>query len=171
SDSRKAHDQLSLIADNIRIDDTSAAVIRADLNAYREALRIARSVADLPRGRHELQIGRTVIDTRLSETQAARAVARLLQSDTGIRAHDGDVGGAIDSCRAILNPGRSIGDEPFLISQLVRVAIGRTALSAARRTLGQGEPSDASLERLEALIRDEADQPLLLYSMRGERAT
>src|SRR5262249_29648087 len=75
------------------------------------------------------------------------------------------------SCRAILNAGRSIGDEPFLISQLVRIAIGRTALSAVRRALGQGEPSDASLERFQSLIRDEADQPLLLYSMRGERAT
>jgi hypothetical protein len=171
SDSMNAHDQLDSMADNQRMDNTLAGMIRADLNPYRDAVRIARSVADRPRGRHELQIAPAVIDTRLSETQAARAVARLLQSDAALRAYDGDLDGAVDSCRAILNTGRSIGDEPFLISQLVRIAIGRTALSAARRALGQGEPSGASLERFQSLIRDEADQPLLLYSMRGERAT
>jgi hypothetical protein len=171
SNSQNAHDQLVSLADNERIDDTLAGLIRADLNASRDAVRIARSVADRPRGRHELQITPAVIDTRLSGTQAARTVARLLQSDAALRAYDGDLDGAVDSCRAILNTGRSIGDEPFLISQLVRIAIGRTALSAARRVLGQGEPSGASLERFQSLIRDEADQPLLVYSMRGERAT
>ena len=128
-------------------------------------------MANNPRGRNELQIGPAVIDTLLPATQAARSVARLLQADAAIRAHDGDVDGAVDSCRALLNTGRSIGDEPFLISQLVRIAIGRTAMSATRRTLGQGEPSDASLAHLETLIRDEAGQPLILYAMRGERAT
>ena len=118
-------------------------------------------VADHPRGRHELQLGPAVIDTLLPATQAARCVARLLQADAAIRAHDGDVDGAIDSCRALLNTGRSIGDEPFLISQLVRIAIGRTATIAARRVLGQGEPSDASLARLQALILDEGSAAAL----------
>jgi hypothetical protein len=171
SDSTKAHEKLSLTADNVRIDSATAEGIRADLSAYREAVRIARSVADHPRGRHELQLGPAVIDTLLPATQAARSVARLLQADAAIRAHDGDVDGAIDSCRAILNSGRSIGDEPFLISQLVRVAIGRTATIAARRVLGQGEPSDASLGRLQTLVLDERAQPLLLSAIRGERAT
>ena len=51
-------------------------------------------------------------------------MARLLQADAAIRAHNGDLDGALDSCRAILGAGRSIGDEPFVISQLVRIAIG-----------------------------------------------
>jgi hypothetical protein len=170
SKAKKAHDQLSLTADNIRIDNPTAEAIRADLNAYSEPLRIARSVADYPRGEHVLQIGPTVIDTQLPETQAARSVAQLLQADAAIRAHDADVDGAIESCRAILNTGRSIGDEPFLISQLARVAIGRTATSAARRVLGQGEPSDASLGRLQTLVLDEAGQPLSFFAIRGERA-
>ena len=128
-------------------------------------------MARYPRGRHELIIGPTVIDTQLPETQAARAAARLLAADSAIRAHDGDADAAIDSCRAILNTGRSIGDEPFAISQLVRVAIGRTAMSSTRRVLGQGQASDASLAPLQALILDEAAQPLLLHALRGERAT
>jgi hypothetical protein len=115
--------------------------------------------------------GPTLIDTPLQETQAARVVARLLAADAAMRAHDGDLDGALDSCRAILNTARSIGDEPFVISQLVRVAIGSLAMKSTRRVLGQGEPSDAALLRLIASIVNELDEPLLLYGMKGERAT
>jgi hypothetical protein len=87
-----------------------------------------------------------------------------------MRAEDGDVDGAIDSCRAVLGVARSIGDEPFAISQLVRYAVGLSALKSIRRVLAQGEPSDAALARLQALILDEMAQPLLLYGVRGERA-
>src|SRR6185312_4479431 len=44
------------------------------------------------------------------------------------------------------------------------------AMNSARRVLGQGEPSDAALARLQSLILDELRQPLLLYGLKGERA-
>ena len=40
-------------------------------------------------------------------------------------------------------------------------------MKSARRVLGQGEPSDAALARLQALVLDELAQPLLLHGMRG----
>ncbi len=89
------------------------AVIRDDLEKHREAVELGRSVAGYPRGRHELELGPTLIDTPLPETQAARTAARLMAADAAIRAHDGDADGALESCRAILCVGRSIGDEPF----------------------------------------------------------
>jgi hypothetical protein len=57
-----------------------------------------------------------------------------------------------------------------VISQLVRIAIGRSAMKATRRVLGQGEPSDAALGRVQDLILDELDQPILLNALRGEHA-
>ena len=89
--------------------------------------------------------------------------------DAAIRAEDGDVDGALDSCRAIFNVARSIGDEPFLISGLVRVAIGNLAMKSARRALAQGEPSEDAMAKLQALALDELAQPLLLDGIRGER--
>ena len=145
--------------------------LRNGLKAADEAVKIARTVADYPRGRHELELGPTLIDTLLPETQAARTVARLLSADAAIRVHDGDPDGALDSCRAILCTARSIGDEPFLISHLVRIAIGSVTMQSTRRVLGQGEPSDAAMARLQALILDELGQPMLLHGIRGERAT
>jgi hypothetical protein len=170
SEAAKASERLPAIADNERLDDVTAEALRGDLAKYDQAVAIARSVADYRRGRHELEIGRTIIDTLLTETQAARPVARFLAADAAIRAHDGELDGALDSCRAILGTARSIGDEPFAISQFVRIAIGSVAMRSSVRVLGQGEPSDAALARLQSLILDELDQPLLVHGLRGERA-
>ena len=171
SDVMKANDRMLATPDDMRLDDVVAEVLRVELKKYDEAVKIARTVADYPRGRHELELGPTLIDTRLTETQASRTVARLLGADSAIRAYEGDLDGALDSCRALLCTGRSIGDEPFAISHLVRIAIGSVAMKSTRRVLAQGEPSDAALARLQSLILDELGQPLLLHGLRGERAT
>jgi hypothetical protein len=163
-------ERLGATPENSRLSDTVADSFRVELQTYEKAVKLARTLKDYHRGRHELEIGPTLFDTPLQQTQDARSVARLLVLDAAMRAHDGDVDGALDSCRAILGAGRSIGDEPFLISELVRSAIGTVALQSTRRALGQGEPSDASLARLQAAIADELVQPLLVVPLRGERA-
>jgi hypothetical protein len=157
-------------ADNLRLDDAAAGTLRGELEAHAEAVKIARTVADYRRGRHELELRPALIDTLLPQIQTTRSAALLLAADAAIRVHDGDPDGALDSCRAILGVGRSIGDEPFLIFPLVRASIGDIALNATHRVLGQGEPSEAALARLQALILDELAQPLLLQGLQGERA-
>ncbi len=91
--------------------------------------------------------------------------------DAAIRAHDGNPDGALESCSAILGAGRSIGDEPFLIGGLVRIAIGSVGLRSARRVLGQTAPSEAALERIQHVLTDELAQQILVIPLRGERAT
>jgi hypothetical protein len=166
-----ASDRLHATPDNARLDDGSADRLRRELEAHGESVRLARTVADDRRGRHELILGPTLLDTRLPETQASRTAARLLEVDAAIRAHASDLDGALDSCRAIIGVARSSGDEPFLISMLVRIAEGAVAMKSARRVLGQGEPSDAALARLQALVLEELAQPLLVPGAKGERAT
>jgi len=90
--------------------------------------------------------------------------------DAMLRAQHGDIDGALDSCRALLNVGRSIGDEPIMISQLVRMAIEGVSLAAIQRTLAQGEASDSALAKVDDLLADEAAQPRMLIAVRGERA-
>jgi hypothetical protein len=171
SEAADAFERLASTSDHVRMDDATADVLRAELEKYGEGVAIARTVAEYRRGRNEVTPGRTLIDTPLTEAQATRGVARLLAADAAIRAHDGDLDGALDSCRAIFGTGRSIGDEPFEISQLVRIAIGSVAMKSTRRVLGQGAPSDAALARVQSLVEDELSQPLMLYGMRGERAS
>jgi hypothetical protein len=167
---RESFDRMIATAENVRLDDATATALRDELKLENTSVQIARSVADFSRGRHKLELGPTPYDIPLPETQASRTLARLLEADAAMRVHDGDIDGALDSCRAILGVGRSGGDEPFAISMLVRVSIGVTATRSARRILGQGEPADASLKRLQDLLLDELSQPLELHAMRGERA-
>ena len=166
----RAYDASNAAPANRRLDKEDADTLRGELEKHKEAVKVARTVADFARGRHELRLGPTLIDTPLGETERARTVARLLTADVAIRAHDGDVDGALDSCRTIFGVGRSIGDEPFLISALVRIGISELALQSVRRALAQGEPSDQALSRLQKAVILELDQRLLLYGVKGERA-
>jgi hypothetical protein len=170
NEASQAYGRMNATEDNVRIDDATADAIRDELEKYRETVQIARTVMYYDRGRHEVEFAPTALDPYFSETWATRTLARLLVVDSAIRSHDRDLDGALDSCRAILCTSRSIGDEPFLLSQLLRIVIGEYATRSTRRVLGQGEPSDAALARLQALVLDELGQPLLLHGMRGKRA-
>lgn len=131
----------------------------------------ARKLADMPEG----SMPPVVYDTNnlfplLHATQEMRVVANLLAHDTLLLAQEGDADGALADCRALLNINRAIGDEPFFQSMLVRSAVRAITVDRIERTLAQGEPSDAALLALQRLIEDEAQQPLLLIGLRGERA-
>ena len=169
-DVRTALELADKVDDSRRLDEPIVEAIRAELETRREAVAIAREMADYDRGRHELQLGSTLIDTPLPETQEARAVARLLNADAFLSAQFGESDQALESCRAIFGTARSIGDEPTLISQLVRTAIDAVAARTVRRVLGQGEPSDdEALAALQDLVQDERDRPRLLWALRGDR--
>jgi hypothetical protein len=166
----EAFNWLDSMPDNFRLDDEIARTLEGELKSHEKAVHLARTLGDYRRGRRELVIGPAVVDTLFSHVRPARTAARLLAAEAAMRAHGGDIDGALDSCRAIFAIGRAFGDEPFLISQLVRVAIGESALKSMWRALGQGEASDAALARLQGLILDELGQPLLLVAVKGERA-
>ena len=134
----EAFRMLEMTPGNFRMADPVVKTIRGELTKYQKAVTLAWTVAHYRRGRHELKIGRAVIDTLLPQTVQARTVGRLLTADAAIRAHDGDIDGALDSCRANIAAGRSIGDEPFLISQVFRMAIVEVAAQVDSAYAGSG---------------------------------
>jgi hypothetical protein len=135
------------------------------------ALDRARVLADRPRGRHVVSYSEDLIGTLLPHLDEARQVARMLALDARLRALDGDIEGALRSCRAGLNVGRSIGDEPFAVSQLTRAATARQALRALEQTLALGEAPAKSLEQLQRLLAEEAEEPLALLAARSDRVS
>jgi hypothetical protein len=154
-----------------RLDEAGAATaLRAELTKLAPAVAQARRLADLPEGRYPS-------DARPDDVLAEPPrpflvdVANLLGYDAGRRAQDGDADGALASCRAALNAGRSVGDEPRFLSQMVRQVCRRAAVSVAERVLAQTEPSDAALRQLQSLLEAEEAEPLLLLAFRGERGS
>jgi competence protein ComGC len=78
----------------------------------------------------------------------------------------------LDSCLALQHAARSVGDEPLLITQLVRWSGNAITIEAIERTLAQAQvnASEPSLQRMQAALVRELAEPSLLIGLRGERA-
>lgn len=144
-------------------------VVRRDLSQSADAVALARTMKDRPWGHRVLVLTPGVLDTLLEDTQNTRHVADLLRWDTAVAAEDGPAGQATNNLLALLNTSRSIGDEPTLISQLVRMAVWTITVRAAERVLGHRTDA-VGLAELQAALAADAEEPLLLYGVRGDRA-
>lgn len=153
-----------------RLDDGQRAALVAELKKVDAAVQAARRLAGLDRGRFALTMPDNPWELRLEVQPHTRDVARLLQFDVLRLADAGDIDTALASCRAIVNAGRSLSDEPFLMSQLIRIAVVSVAAGAVEQALGQGEASDAALAELQALLLLEEQTNDLLAAYRGERS-
>ncbi len=97
-------------------------------------------------------------------------VSQLLYVDALIRIDEGDIAGAADEIKAIVNAGRALGNEPMLAAQAGRVTAVVTAVATLERLLARGElPADV-LGDFEKLFEDEARHPVALVSLQGGRA-
>ncbi|HEY7310474.1 MAG TPA: hypothetical protein VH643_14005 [Gemmataceae bacterium] len=134
------------------------------------ALTEARKLRAMPRGRHHISYPRNISRILLKDQTHTGEVVKLLAFDALHRNLVRDPNGALNSCRAVLNAGRSLGDEPLLISQVIRGGRVTDACRAIERTLALGEPSLEELKTLQTLLSEEDAFPDLMIAARGERA-
>jgi hypothetical protein len=106
----------------------------------------------------------------LPDQSKCRDIFNVLRYDSLRQNQIENSDGALRSCRAILNAARSLGDEPLLLSQLIRISGVFVACQSIERTLAQGEPSPDDMASLQKLLEDEDAFPDLLLALRGERA-
>jgi hypothetical protein len=133
------------------------------------AMARAREVADLPNGRYPITYSPDAFTTLLPHGIALGWVRDYLWFDALCRVEEGDTEGAVRSCQAILNTGRSIGDE-FFIMQMLRMSTGVQAVITLERALARGQAFEPSLARFQQLVEKEGAFPSLLTMTRGERA-
>lgn len=120
-------------------------------------------------GIYPLTIADDPIATLLPHLDKARRVGSLLQYDAHLAVLDKNPTRGINAARAVLGVARSIGDEPLLISQLVRMACANVAAQTAIQVLAWSEPSEG-LAEIQADLLTEAEVPWFRIGMRGERA-
>lgn len=152
------------------LSDEDFACLSRELARARMALTTASKLADMPRGRHRIFYAPNPLATLLPHAQECRNLVTMLVYEAMRCNQKGDSKKALNSCRAALNAGRSIGDEPIFISQLVRTACVLLACQAIERTLAQGEPPSEDMGALQKLLEDEDAFPGLFIATRGERA-
>jgi hypothetical protein len=146
--------------------------LRAELAKAKPALKEADRLADLPEGRYPIAWKLVPIDTFTADLDNSRSVADLLRHEASRRAHDRDMEGACRAELALINTGRSIGDEYTLIPLLIRSALLQAAAMELERVLAQGEADEKSLAAVQQLLeREDRETPAAtVAALRGERA-
>ncbi len=105
----------------------------------------------------------------LPHLDSAGCVVALLEYDARLAALDRDPNRGIRAAHAALNVARSIGDEPTLVSQNFRMMFQSRAAITTLGILASGVPTDG-LKELQVAFLEEADEPVFLNGIRGERA-
>jgi hypothetical protein len=154
----------------VALTPVQVAALREELGRAAKALTEAHKLVETPRGRHPVNYTPDWLGTLYPSLQDTRGVSQLLAYEAMLRAHDGDLRGALSNCLAIVNAGRSVGDEPGFIGQLVRIHCSGVAVQTLERTLSQGQVAEADLASLQSQLEEEMAQPLFLIAARGERA-
>jgi hypothetical protein len=98
-------------------------------------------------------------------------MCQLLDYDARLRAHHGDMDGAMADIRAMLALARVAGSDPSLYAQIDRLSLDRGCVAGSlRRLLALGEAKDTDLAAVQHELETEADTPFLAIGLRGERA-
>jgi hypothetical protein len=153
-----------------QLDDRRVRWLRLALGRAGPALDRARQLADMPEGRYPVAWTADVDSTPCPWSDALIATRPLLQLDALLRNQDGDPEGALTCARALLNVGRSLGQEPFFYGPVSRLGCRFDVVEAIERTLAQGRPAAAALAATQEALRQEEAVPLLLLRFGGHRA-
>jgi hypothetical protein len=143
--------------------------LRRWLDDAAPALDAGRPLLDLSDGRHVVSWANDYVSTSIDHADGARQCANAFQLQAQWRNEENEPAAAMKCCRIILNAGRSIGDEPLTLSQIVRLAIETVAVRSVERTLAQSTPSLADLRVMQKALETEAEHPTLAIMARSER--
>jgi hypothetical protein len=164
------NDEVALLPPALALGPDLAARLAADLKWKAAAAEKARTLKAYPQGRHALQYSADLLSTMLRDQASARHVAILLELDGLLFLHNNELEKAVNSNCALLNSGRSLGDEPILISMLNRMGIDGLAMRNIQRILAQGQLDRPQLQERQKAFEEELMTPFFLIGMRGERA-
>jgi hypothetical protein len=153
-----------------QLDPRDVRMMREALNRAGPALHEARKLAEMSEGRYPISWAADIDSTPCPWTDALYPLDSLLHYDALLRDEDGDPDGALITARAILNVGRSLGDEPFYYGPSNRLVRRFGAVSATERTLAQGQPSEEAMAAMQEALRVEDSVSLSLVYFRGHRA-
>jgi hypothetical protein len=145
-------------------------VLRAELTRNAASIEQARHMPEYPYGRFPVKLTKDYLSTVFTHRMFARWVGNLMTYDARLRAHDGDVVGAIQDVKSTIYASRALGDEPFLQSQLVRILCDTIAAQVLEKSLACGRASEKTLLDLQKELEQEAKTPFFLTGIRGERA-
>jgi hypothetical protein len=168
----KVHFELedSKLQPNQALTPLQTAKLREYLDEHQPHLLEARRLADFPAGSFSVKIAPDFISTALPHVQDTREIAHLLHMDIVWQAQQAVFEQVPINLEASRNAGRSIRDDPFLISQLVRLAVLNQSIAMLERVLAQGQPAPKLLGRMQEALANEPTVESWYTAIAGERA-
>ncbi|MBI3411704.1 MAG: hypothetical protein HY040_25520 [Planctomycetes bacterium] len=138
------------------------------MTKFKMAVEEARKLKDMPYGRFPVSYTPDFYSTDFSDPWNVFSIQELLQWDAAILVHAGNPEVAMESCLAILNAGRALGDDPRGV--FFRLAWHWHVKAALERVLAQGTPSESTLRRMQEELAKEIAEPVLRNALRGQLA-
>lgn len=163
-------DEMNDIALTELLDEGRMKLLEAEMTRLEPIRRVARPLADMPKGRYPVQPALNPYSAGYSDHDPLRKVGNLLRYEMMYLANKGDVTGAVRSGRAGVCAGRAMYDDPLFFAQGVRIWVVTLDLQGIERALSLGESGEAELVALEELLADEEKHETFLVYMRGIRA-
>lgn len=108
--------------------------------------------------------------TLLPNLAAFKSIARIFQLRAAARLESGDSSGALKDARMIFRFGEALQEDPFLITQLVRIAIENIGFKTLWIGLADHRWNDAQLVELLQILQKRQFGPAFIRSLEGERA-
>jgi|GEM_PF-4522299 len=155
---------------NVRYPVDVFRVLRNEVCRGHACLEEARSIRTQSWGRGPIRYASGGLATPIPNVDRANSFCTWFLYEAQVRAEEGDFPAALASCECAIQCGRSLGDEPFLISQLNRLRISASTALALERILGMGEPAVHDLAELQRMFEEELADKQMLIGARGERA-
>ncbi|HEX5272366.1 MAG TPA: hypothetical protein VFW33_17840, partial [Gemmataceae bacterium] len=161
--------QIRYLPPPVRLSAPVLGEIKRQLGDIEPALAEARKLKALSRGRSPVAVGYSTGGVRF-DWDTLNDVRRLLVWEAAAQADEGRTGEALATAHAILVVGRCVADEPRVLHVVVRRESQVEAVRMMERSLAQGTAAPDDLAAAQALLEDEAAQPVLLNALRSERA-
>ncbi len=169
SDANDYDEIFAKLKPTIQMNSQQVDLIRRQLKTAPAAITEARKLKDMPIGRFAVRFSIDYIATQFPSHEAS-LVSEWLLHDAYLLAQEDRCDEAIENCRAILNIGRAIGDDRFVLSHLIRIGHQTTATEVAERVFAQGTPEKKSLSELQLLVAREIIESKWTGPLRGELA-
>jgi hypothetical protein len=145
------------------------AVVSAWLQECGPARALLHYAADLPSGQYPLRLEDNPAAILMPHLAQIRNAARLMAAEAVLCAENRDPAGAADALFVVRRLAASIGDNVFLISALVRIAVDGILVENCERVLGLWPLRDEDLARLSAEIDQELRGLSLSNALTSER--
>jgi hypothetical protein len=143
---------------------------RGIVESNEEALTTFRRAATLTKARYPVDFTPGV-NALLPHLGKLKPMARLLQAEVVVAVADNDAQRAMDAIKAMLGIGRSLSNEPLLISQLVAHGTDGMAILVTDYVIPRIALTDAQLAELAGAFARSEDTNSLYVALIGERAT